>query len=413
MTIVAAPSSVLVVLHVEKHSGPQHSLRPRIEALAEHGARITTLVPAAGPAADLASELGDVRIGIPTALLVPRRPTTAAKLPLAVGRQARVVSDAVRATGADLVIVASALMPGALLGARRSGAGVVLYSGELLAGNRGRGLAMGGIARLASRCADSILACSFLVAHAYRVRGGAAAVLSPPIEAPGDVEALASRGAELRRRLGIDAGERVVCSLGAITEGRGQDTLIEALARSAQRGVRWRLVIGGEAYDRAADIKFSQGIRGLIERLGLGDRVTLAGRIDDPQALYASADLFVNPARFAEPFGRAACEALSAGCPVVATRVGGVVEALRDGETAILVEPDSPADLATAIEDLLEDRDLAMRLARAGAAAVAQRFAPEMGEAVFGEAVRAALAARAARTPGSDLSEPLQPVSIR
>jgi glycosyltransferase involved in cell wall biosynthesis len=413
MTVAAAPSSVLVVLHVEKHSGPQHSLRPRLDSLSERGARITTLVPAAGPAAESASELGDVLTGVPTALLVPRLPTTAAKLPLVLWNQARVVRGAVHVTRADLVIVASALMPGALFGARRSGAGLVLYSGELLAGNKGRGLAMGATARFASWCADSILACSFLVAHAYRLYGSTAAVLYPPIDAPGDVEALAARGAELRRRLGIDAGERIVCALGAITEGRGQDTLIEALAKSTERGVRWRLVIGGEPYDRAADIEFSRHVRGLVERLGLADRTMFVGRVDDPHALYASADLFVNPARFTEPFGRAACEALSVGCPVVATRVGGAVEALSDGETALLVEPDSPGDLASAIEALLDDRDLAMELARAGAAAVARRFAPEVGEAVFDDAVSVALDARAARRPQSCLPRPVQPASSR
>jgi glycosyltransferase involved in cell wall biosynthesis len=393
---VATPSSVLVVLHVEKHSGPQRSLRPRLERLAERGARITTLVPAPGPAADLAADLGDVLTGGPGVLLVPRSTLAAARLPAALGRQARVVRDAVRSAGAELVIVSSALIPGALSGARRAGAGVVLYSGELLAGKGARGLASGLIARFAGRRADSVVTCSHVVADAYRRRGVEAAVLYPPIEVPGDRPALAERGVELRRRLGIDAGERIVCSLGAITEARGQDTLIEALAMTVGPGAGWRLVIGGEAYGRRVDIEFARRLRDLIERLGLSERVVLAGRVNDPPALYAAANLFVNPARFAEPFGRAACEALAAGCPVVSTRVGGTAEALRDGETALLVEPDLPGALAAAIDRILDDPALAERLARAGADDVARRFAPAITEPVFGEAVGTALAAQRA-----------------
>jgi glycosyltransferase involved in cell wall biosynthesis len=355
------------------------------------------MVPGPGPAADCASARGDVLTGFDAALLVPRSLLDAARVPAFLRRQARAVREAVRSTGAELVIVSSALMPGALAGARQAGAGVVLYSAEPLMGSGGRGLATRAIARFAGWRSDWVLACSRLLADSYGRSGVKAAVLYPPIEAPGDSRALAERGAELRGRLGISAGERMVCSLGAITEGRGQDTLIEALAASTPRGDCWRLVIAGEPYERPLDVAFADRLHTLASKLGLGDRIAFPGRIDDVNALYAATDLFVNPARVAEAFGRVACEALAAGAPVVSTRVGGTAEALRDGETALLVEPDSPPALATAIERLLDDRALAERLARAGAEDVAHRFAPALGEPVFNEAVKVALAARASR----------------
>ena len=77
---------------------------------------------------------------------------------------------------------------------------------------------------------------------------------------------------------------------------------------------------------------------------------------------------------------------------MVATRVGGVEEALRDGETALLVEPGSPAALDGAIARLLSDAGLARRLAAAGAADVARRLAPEAGQPSFEAAVESALA---------------------
>jgi glycosyltransferase involved in cell wall biosynthesis len=393
---VMSPSSVLFVLHVETHSGPQRCLAPRLAALRERGARITTLVPAPGAAAEDAAKLGRVLVGAPGAMILPRDPAAGLRLPYALLGQARAVARAVRATGADLVIVSSALMPGAFLGARRAGAGVLLYSGEVLEEAGARGAIAAALTRFAGAKADVVLACSNAVAEPYRRRGTAARVVHPPIEANGG-NGLEDRAAELRRRLGVGPDERLVCSLGAITEGRGQDTLIEAFATSAQRGNGWRLVIAGEPYSRPLDREFASRLRALVAGLGLEERVVLAGRMDDPEALYSAADVFVNPARAGEAFGRASCEALLAGCPVVSSRVGGVTEALRDGETALLVEPDSPEGLAAAIERLLRDPKLAERLTRAGAADVARRFAPPVGKAAFTEAVQEALAARSTR----------------
>jgi glycosyltransferase involved in cell wall biosynthesis len=69
-------------------------------------------------------------------------------------------------------------------------------------------------------------------------------------------------------------------------------------------------------------------------------------------------------------------EALARGLPVVSTKVAGIGELVRDGETGLLVRPDNPAALADAIEVLRRDRGLARRLGRAGRELVAERFDP-------------------------------------
>jgi glycosyltransferase involved in cell wall biosynthesis len=194
----------------------------------------------------------------------------------------------------------------------------------------------------------------------------------------------------------VAADAPVLAALGAITEGRGQHLLVQALTEAPDGGERWQLVIGGEAYDRPRDRAYAAELRELIAALGVSDRVHLIGAVDDPWALYAGANVFVNPVQVPEGFGRAACEALAAGCPVVATRVGGVEEALRDGETALLVDPGSPAALAGAVARLLGDADLARRLAAEGAADVARRLALEAGQPAFEAALEAALAFRPA-----------------
>ena len=294
---------------------------------------------------------------------------------------------------ADLVIVTSARMPGALSGARRAGVASLLYAGELLSGPRLHRLMGEPVGRYARRAADAIVVPSRLVARWYEDRGGRPYVVHPAVSLAVD-DAARKRGAALRMDLGLMPDHPLVCTLGAITRGRGQDLVVRALAQGRAKGEDWRLVIGGEAYARPLDIRFDQEIRRLSAELGVADAVTFAGRVDDPAALLSAADVFVNPARVPESFGRAACEALLASCPVVTTRVGGVEEALRDRETALFAEPEDAGALADAISTLLSDPGLAQSIARNGKEDVQARFAPSVGNPLFETAVRAAMEAR-------------------
>ena len=181
---------------------------------------------------------------------------------------------------------------------------------------------------------------------------------------------------------------------GAITEGRGQHLLVRALHRAAERDGEWHLVVGGEPYDRPRDRAYAARLRDLIVELGVTERVHLIGSVDDPSALYAAADLFVNPAQI--PRDSAAPPARRSRRDVRWYRPGsgGVGEALRDGETALLVEPGSAAALAEAMGRLLGDPELAARLASAGAADVRRRFAPAVGQPAFEDALELALSGR-------------------
>jgi glycosyltransferase involved in cell wall biosynthesis len=388
---IRLPSRILLAVHVEQDSGPQRSLTPRLAALRDRGTRVTALVPTEGPAAAQARALGEVSVGSPGALVGPRTPGELVTSMRDLREQARGVAARARREGADLVIVTSPRMPGALLGARRGGAAAVLYAGDPLPSTRLRRAVDATAGGIAGRLAHGVIAPSRAAAGRYRASGVPLTIVAPPIEPP-DLERARRDGRALRKRLGIADDERVVCSLGALTVGRGQDALVEALSLATRDGSAWRLIIAGEAYARAVDRKYERRLRELVAARGLTERVLIAGRIDDPVALFAAADVFVNPARTGEAFGRAACEALAARCPVVSTRVGGIEDALRDGETALLVEPDSPRALADAIARLLADAELASRLADTGAADVAERFAPAVNQPQFERALAAALA---------------------
>lgn len=126
--------------------------------------------------------------------------------------------------------------------------------------------------------------------------------------------------------------------------------------------------IGGDGSQREA-------LRRQADQLEVASRVAWRGRIahDDVPAFLRSLAVFVNPSR-AESFGVAALEAQSCGVPVVASRVGGLPEVVRDGVTGVLVPPEQPEALATAIVELLSDPQRRAAMAAAGVAHVRERY---------------------------------------
>jgi glycosyltransferase involved in cell wall biosynthesis len=110
-------------------------------------------------------------------------------------------------------------------------------------------------------------------------------------------------------------------------------------------------------------------IKSEAERLGVMGAVRLVGPLPPESAAladaYAAADVFVLPS-IHEPFGIVVLEAWSASRPVVASRVGGLVDLIEDGRNGLLVDPHDPRSLADAVVRLLGDGPLAAGLAAAG-----------------------------------------------
>ena len=167
-------------------------------------------------------------------------------------------------------------------------------------------------------------------------------------------------------------------TVGTITPARGQDVLVRAFAQLVEAQPDATLVIAGEPTSARGDEEFRAALVEEIERLELGTRVTLLGHVDDVDALYREASVVVNPARFAEPFGRVAFEALAVGRPVV---------------SADTVPPDDVTALAAAVRELLEHPELGQRLV-AGAAAALEQLDPSLGAAQLREVADQVRAAR-------------------
>jgi glycosyltransferase involved in cell wall biosynthesis len=233
--------------------------------------------------------------------------------------------------------------------------------------------------RLVARRAAVVLCVSRDLADRMRrlgARDTALAVVPAPLAAAPSAEAIGQARAD------IGAGGRpVVLAAGRLTGQKGFGTLLDAAARWQRRVPLPLLVIAGEG-PLAATLARDAAAAGLAVRF-LGQR-------GDIPALLAAADIVAVPSQW-EGQPLIVQEALQAGRPIVASRVGGIPE-VTGSDAALLVPPGQPAELAAAVLQVLDDQDLAARL---GAAALAR--AATLPTAV--DAVQAVLAVYARLAP--------------
>jgi glycosyltransferase involved in cell wall biosynthesis len=114
-------------------------------------------------------------------------------------------------------------------------------------------------------------------------------------------------------------------------------------------------------------------IEALVHRARLEDRITLVGERRDVPAFLRTLDIYIQPSRW-EGFPHAILEAMAAGLPVVATRVGGIPEMVEDGVTGIIIPRDQVRALAEAIRFLLDDPRRARQMGKAGRSRVEKHF---------------------------------------
>jgi glycosyltransferase involved in cell wall biosynthesis len=193
-----------------------------------------------------------------------------------------------------------------------------------------------------------------------------------------DPAALAAVRGEVRARLGIEAGARVVVFVGRVTRDKGAGELIDAFAVLAATRPDLHLLLVGPLEPERDPLPAAT-----LAAMEAHPRIHAVGFSGEPERYLAAADLFCLPS-YREGFGTVAIEAGALGLPVVGTRVTGLVDAIVDGETGALVPAKDAAALATALGALLDDPAARTRLGAAG-----QKRARELFDA---EAVNGAVA---------------------
>jgi glycogen(starch) synthase len=179
--------------------------------------------------------------------------------------------------------------------------------------------------------------------------------------------------------------------LGRLTPQKGFDLALRAAAALASRFPDLRLIIGGDGDERAP-------LQALSRSLGIEDRCEWRGwvRPGDVPALIDTASMLILSSRY-EGLPLVAVEAAWMARPVVATRVGGMEEIVRDRETGLLIEPENVEALAAAIARLLEQPDAARRMGAAARRIVEREFGWEECVTAYDEVYRRLAGLAAAR----------------
>jgi glycosyltransferase involved in cell wall biosynthesis len=171
--------------------------------------------------------------------------------------------------------------------------------------------------------------------------------------------------AQARATLGLPLEGLLVASVARLNPVKRLDVLLQALALVEEA----KLVLVGDGPERGR-------LEALAESLGISGRVHLAGYREDVWPWLAACDVFALSSEW-EGMPNAVLEAMAAGLPVVATRVGGTPDVVVEGVTGYLVPSDDPLALARALKALIRDSGLRYQMGAAGRHRVEERFSVE------------------------------------
>jgi len=293
-----------------------------------------------------------------------RRPLTLRHLerlwPQSVSSQMRQFSAAIAALRPDVVSShcwSWDRFPAVAAGCRRAGVALV----HSLFDSWGRGK-MGAAALRSLRGAAAIVALSEATRRFFEpiLPGARAArVITGGVD-PGGPQ---SAGARLHPR------PYIFCAARLDRRHKAIDALIAGFALIARGASEVDLLIGGDGPDRGA-------LEALANAAGVGNRVRFTGAVSRSElwTLYQHALLFAMPSRMPEGLGLVFLESMACGVPVIGTRSGGTTEIVDDGGTGILIDNNSPQELASAMRRMLDDPAARAAMGQRARAAVLSRF---------------------------------------
>ena len=172
---------------------------------------------------------------------------------------------------------------------------------------------------------------------------------------------------QLRKELNL-AGRYIVGHFSRLSPWKGQHILIEALNSCPEATA---ILVGDALF---GEDEYVEELHQQIERLGLSDRVRFLGFRRDIAELMSMCDLVVHTSTAPEPFGRVIVEAMLCGKPIIASAAGGAIELIQNERTGWLTQPGDSLELAKAIDNCLQQSDLAQKVAQAGKQSAIERF---------------------------------------
>jgi glycosyltransferase involved in cell wall biosynthesis len=259
------------------------------------------------------------------------------------------------------------------LAARMAGVPIIVhtYHGHVLNGYYGpvKSWLLRMMERGLARSTDRLVAVSGLVKEdliAYRIAPAVKISVIPlGFDLKPFLECRSLKG-EFRRELELGSGDKLVGILGRIFPIKNHRLFLESAAQIAQQESNVHFVIVGDGVLRSEMEQYAQD-------LGIRHKVIFTGWRRDLPRIYADLDLLVVSSNN-EGTPVSAIEAMASGCPVVATRVGGLPDVVQDRETGYLVPPKKSQALAAAMLKLIRDSKKAEQMGRLAQLSVKERF---------------------------------------
>lgn len=161
--------------------------------------------------------------------------------------------------------------------------------------------------------------------------------------------------------------------VGTLWEGKGPQIAIQALGQLLHKPGMPELHID---FNGKGTPGFMEYLKHQVEKAGVEGHVTFHGFVDrhDLPAIQRGHDVLLFPSIWDEPFAAVPIEAMACGMAVIATTAGGTPEAIEDGRTGLLIPPNDPSAMATAMERLIRDPDLRWQLGQEAAQVARERY---------------------------------------
>ncbi len=185
------------------------------------------------------------------------------------------------------------------------------------------------------------------------------------------------RGSE--QPIKTDLPEKYILNLSRIDSNKGHDLLLRAYGKIAHELKDVDLVIGGGSPNpKPREIEIFDMMRKIIHEKNIKEKVHMVGYIGDDMMLpyYQNAMVFVLPSIF-EPFGMTTQEAMACGCPVIASKFGGIRNAITHGKDGLLIDPGNEEEFGEAIKSLLNDEKIRRTIGKAGSVLIRNEYSWE------------------------------------
>jgi len=356
--------------------GGQRILMDLAGAFRDAGHHVRVMLPGRGTTAEALRADGFQVLPLPLPEMTAGRKPLSEKLlyPMHSRRAARAIEAALKAEPAELIYANAprCVLP-AVWASRRTGVPVACGLHLIFRGG----------------LEHRLLAWCFARPEVVRVIFCSDAVAEPFADAAGgkglkvlywvNPEVLNAPSGRASARAAYELGDRDVAVgvIGRISKTKGQRMFLEALSPLLLKHRGLRLLVAGAAdFEDPAE---ETAVRALAAKEP--ERISLTGRMVDSREFLDALDVLVVPSLWDEPFGLVAVEGMARRLPVVVTRSGGLREIVADGETGFVVDK-SPEALRRAVDTLLGDPGLRVRMGEAGRRRAGDRFDPEkqMGE---------------------------------